>query len=289
MARPSTALKVIECPRDAMQGLHDFIPTLQKVTYIQSLLAVGFDTLDVGSFVSPKAIPQMADTAAVLDALDLSVTQTKLLTIVANTRGAREAVSFAQVDYLGYPFSISETFQRRNTNADIEESLDRLAEIQDLCVAHNKKLVVYLSMGFGNPYGDPWNVQVVAQWVERLAALDLSILQLSDTIGVSTPESIAYLFGQLVPRYPNVEIGAHLHTTPTTWREKVDSAYQNGCRRFDGALRGYGGCPMATDALTGNMPTELLLGYLSEVDDPEIDPLALARSLSIATEIFPPT
>ena len=271
-----------------MQGLHTFIPTHRKVAYIESLLAVGFDTLDVGSFVSPKAIPQMADTAAVLDALDLGRTATKLLAIVANARGARQAVEFAQVDYLGYPFSVSETFQRRNTNAGIEESLGRLAEIQELCAAHGKELVVYVSMGFGNPYGDPWNVQVVAHWVEQLAGMGVSILQLSDTIGVSTPESIAYLFGQLLPVYPAIEIGAHLHTTPSTWREKVDSAFRHGCRRFDGALRGYGGCPMATDALTGNMPTELLVGYLATESALALDEGALAHSLALATEIFPP-
>ncbi len=288
MAIAPASLKVVECPRDAMQGLHRFIPTEHKVAYIQSLLAVGFDTLDVGSFVSAKAIPQMADTAEVLAALDLTATNTKLLTIVANARGAQQAVEFEQVDYLGYPFSISETFQLRNTNADLAESVDRLREIQELCLEHHKELVVYLSMGFGNPYGDPWNVQVVGHWVERLAGMGIRILQLSDTIGVSTPESIRYLFGQLLPHYPNIEIGAHLHTTPSSWREKVVSAYESGCRRFDGALRGYGGCPMAADALTGNMPTELLLGYLSEVDHLDIEQQALQHSLAMSSDIFPP-
>ena len=287
MSGANPPVKVIECPRDAMQGLHDFIPTADKVAYIQSLLAVGFDTLDVGSFVSPKAIPQMADTAEVLAALDLSQTSTRLLTIVANARGARQAVTYEQVDYLGYPFSISETFQLRNTNADLEESVERLGDIQQLCDDHAKQLVVYVSMGFGNPYGDPWNVQVVANWVERLSAMGVKILQLSDTIGVSTPASITYLFEQLIPRYPDIEIGAHLHTTPTSWREKVVSAYASGCRRFDGALKGYGGCPMAADDLTGNMPTELMLRYLQEVETLPIDSAALSRALQKAHEIFP--
>ncbi len=280
-------LKVIECSRDAMQGIHAIIPTAAKVNYIQSLLAVGFDTLDVGSFVSPKAIPQMADTAAVLNALDLSDTNTKLLTIVANRRGAAAAVKFDQVDYLGYPFSVSETFQVRNTNATIAESLGRLEEIQRLSQDNGKELVVYLSMGFGNPYGDPWNVSVVAHWTEELAARGVKIIQLSDTIGVSTPESIVYLFSELIDQYPHIEIGAHLHTTPATWREKVDSAYRAGCRRFDGALRGYGGCPMAADDLTGNMPTEHLIAYLDEVTDTAIDHDALARSLSLLPTVFP--
>ncbi len=270
-----------------MQGRHEFIPTDRKVAYVQQLLAVGFDTLDVGSFVSPKAIPQMADTAEVIAALDLSRTRTKLLTIVANARGAREAVATPQVQYLGYPFSVSETFQIRNTNADLDESVGRLAEIHELCRAHGKELVVYLSMGFGNPYGDPWNVQVVAHWVERLAGMGVRVLQLSDTIGVSTPESIQYLFEQLIPAYPDIEIGAHLHTTPDTWREKVVAAYRAGCRRYDGALRGFGGCPMAADALTGNMPTERLLSYLREVDAPAIDPEALAASLRLLPTVFP--
>ena len=286
MARQDT-LKVIECPRDAMQGIHQFIPTERKVAYIQQLLAVGFDTLDVGSFVSPKAIPQMADTPEVLDQLDLSHTRTKLLTIVANKRGAESAVQYPQVDYLGYPFSVSETFQLRNTNATIEESLDRLTDIQDLCTAHQKDLVVYLSMGFGNPYGDPWNVQVVAHWAEQLAKRGVFILQLSDTIGVSTPNSIEYLFTQLIPRYPEIEFGAHLHTTPHTWREKMAAAYESGCRRFDGALRGYGGCPMAADALTGNMPTENVLSYLEEQGPLPIDQKALQSAMALLPSVFP--
>jgi len=285
---PSEAqIKLIECPRDAMQGIHEFIPTEVKVRYIQQLLAVGFDTLDVGSFVSPKAIPQMADTAQVLEQLDLSNTKTKLLTIVANMRGAKAAVEFDQVNYLGYPFSVSETFQLRNTNATISESLERLEDIQKIALDHGKKLVVYLSMGFGNPYGDAWNVRVVADWVEKLAERGMNILQLSDTIGVSTPESISYLFGKLIPKYPEVEIGAHLHTTPTTWREKVASAYESGCVRFDGALKGYGGCPMAADDLTGNMPTENIISYLDEVASAGVDHDALKKALAMSSSVFP--
>jgi len=280
-------IKLIDCPRDAMQGIHEFIPTEVKVRYIQQLLAVGFDTLDVGSFVSPKAIPQMADTASVLEQLDLSKTNTKLLTIVANMRGAKSAVTFDQVDYLGYPFSISETFQLRNTNATITESLERLEDIQKVTLDHGKELVVYLSMGFGNPYGDPWNVRVVAEWVEKLAERGMNILQLSDTIGVSSPDSISYLFSDLIPKYPEVEIGAHLHTTPSTWREKVASAYESGCRRFDGALKGYGGCPMAADDLTGNMPTENLIKYLDEVGSSGVVHEALAKALSMSSSVFP--
>ena len=280
-------VKLIDCPRDAMQGIHAFIPTEVKVAYIQKLLDVGFHTLDVGSFVSPKAIPQMADTAEVLHRLDLSHTSTKLLTIVANMRGARSAVGFEQVDYLGYPFSVSETFQIRNTNATIAESLDRLEDIQQIATDHGKELVVYLSMGFGNPYGDPWNVRVVAEWVAKLATRGIRIMQLSDTIGVSSPESITYLFSELIPQYPGVEIGAHLHTTPTTWRETVEAAWTSGCRRFDGAIRGYGGCPMAADDLTGNMPTENIISYLDEVADSGIDHVALAAAIAQSSQVFP--
>lgn len=254
-------VKIIECPRDAMQGLHDFVPTPLKIKYINQLLKVGFDTIDFGSFVSPKAIPQMRDTAEVLEALDIENSHSKLLAIIANERGARDAVMFEKITYLGYPFSISETFQLRNTNATIEESLERVAEIQNLCLAHQKKLVVYISMGFGNPYGDQWSVEICQKWVDRLAAMDIKILALSDTIGVATPESIAYLFKHLIPPYPDVEFGAHLHTQKHNWEEKIHAAYQSGCRRFDGALKGYGGCPMAKDELTGNMPTENIVDY----------------------------
>jgi hydroxymethylglutaryl-CoA lyase len=259
--KSNTPIKIIECPRDAMQGRHDFIPTEAKAAYMQKLLACGFDTLDFGSFVSPKAIPQMRDTAEVLAQLDLSETQTKLLAIVANRRGAEAALSHPEIDFLGYPFSVSETFQLRNTNATLAESLDRVKQIQELTVKAGKEMVLYLSMGFGNPYGDPWNVEVVEQWLSRLAELDIRIFQLSDTIGVGAPASISYLFSNLIPRYPDLEIGAHLHTTPSTWKEKVVAAAEAGCVRYDGAIRGFGGCPMAKDDLTGNMATENLFSH----------------------------
>lgn len=273
-----------------MQGIKTFIPTALKVSYLNVLLRVGFDTLDFGSFVSPKAIPQMADTAEVLEQLHLEGTETKLLAIVANVRGAIDACAFPQITYLGYPFSISETFQLRNTNATIEESLGRVDAIQEICATFNKKLVIYISMGFGNPYGDPWNVEIAQQWVDRLADMDIRIMSLSDTIGVSNPENIAYLFKNLIPPYPDVEFGAHLHTTPSTWREKVDAAYQNGCRRFDGALKGFGGCPMAKDELTGNMPTEKLLAYLEEQHtNPRLNREALRKADALTTEVFGPS
>lgn len=257
-------MKLIECPRDAMQGIHEFIPTEKKVAYINSLLKVGFDTIDFGSFVSPKAIPQLRDTAQVLDQLDLSDSKSKLLAIIANVRGAQDAVEFDEISYLGFPFSISETFQQRNTNASIAESLTRVEEIQDLCVRNNKELVVYISMAFGNPYGDEWSSDVAIAWTKRLAGLGIKIIALSDTIGVSNPENISFLFSRLVPEFPRIEIGAHLHTTPDTWEEKVHAAYSNGCKRFDSAIKGFGGCPMATDKLTGNMPTEKLLSYFTK-------------------------
>jgi hydroxymethylglutaryl-CoA lyase len=280
-------IKVIECPRDAMQGMKEFIPTNKKVAYLNSLLRVGFDTLDFGSFVSPKAIPQMKDTPEVLAQLDLSNTNTQLLAIVANTRGAASAAEFGPIAYLGYPFSISETFQQRNTNASIVESLQRVAEIQEICLQKGKKLVLYLSMGFGNPYGDPWNVDIVCAWVDKLVALDIDIFQLSDTIGVAGPDSISYLFSHLIPAYPNVEIGGHFHTLPHTWREKIEAAYNSGCRRFDGALKGYGGCPMAKDDLTGNMPTEKMIALLHEKESLNLDFHALDRAMAMAETIFP--
>lgn len=257
-------VKIVECPRDAMQGLHDFIDTDIKANYINQLLKVGFDTIDFGSFVSPKAIPQMRDTADVLAKLDLSSTNSKLLAIVANQRGATDACKFEEINYLGFPFSISETFQQRNTNSSIEESLIRVADIQNLCVKHNKKMVVYISMAFGNPYGDEWNSNIVIEWTNKLAAMGIEIIALSDTIGVSNPENISYLFGNIIPEFNNIEIGAHLHTTPTTWQEKIEAAYNNGCKRFDGAIKGFGGCPMAKDDLTGNMPTENMLEYFNQ-------------------------
>ena len=281
-------MKIIECPRDAMQGIKPFIPTELKIKYINQLLKVGFDTLDFGSFVSPKAIPQMRDTAAVLQGLDLNTTSSKLLAIVANQRGANDAVQFEEIRYLGYPFSISETFQVRNTNATIQESVERVKTIQDTCLKHNKELVVYISMGFGNPYGDPWNVEIVQKWVDQLVAMDIKILQLSDTIGVANPENIAYLFSNLLPNYSGVEIGAHLHTTPNSWKEKVETAYKNGCTRFDGAIRGYGGCPMAKDDLTGNMPTENMIFYFQDEQvDTGVNIDAFREAMLIASEVFP--
>jgi len=282
----SKGVKIIECPRDAMQGIKDFIPTEKKVKYIQSLLKVGFDTIDFGSFVSPKAIPQMKDTAEVLSQLDLSKTKSKLLAIIANTRGAEDASVHREIDYLGYPFSISENFQMRNTHKTIAQSVVTLSEILEIANKTNKEVVVYISMGFGNPYGDPWNVDVVGEWTERLAKMGVKILSLSDTVGTSDPEIIDYLFSNLIPSYPNIEFGAHLHTTPTTWHEKVDAAYKAGCRRFDGAIQGFGGCPMAKDELTGNMPTEKLLTYLDSNNNNDLDAMNFELSYNEATGIF---
>jgi hydroxymethylglutaryl-CoA lyase len=258
-------VKIIECPRDAMQGIKShFIPTEAKAQYINALLKVGFDTIDFGSFVSPKAIPQMQDTAKVLSKLDLSKTNSKLLAIVANVRGAVDASKFNEINYLGYPFSISENFQMRNTGKTIAESIVVLDEILNISIKTNKEVVAYLSMGFGNPYGNPWNVEIVADWTAQLSNMGVKILSLSDTIGSSTPEIINYLFSNLIPLYPSIEFGAHLHTTPTSWFEKVNAAYIAGCNRFDGAIKGFGGCPMAKDELTGNMPTEKLLSYFNQ-------------------------
>lgn len=254
-------MKLIECPRDAMQGLKTFIPTETKIAYINTLLQVGFDTIDFGSFVSAKAIPQMSDTAEVLANLDLSTTSSKLLAIIANVRGGEEAAQHRAISYLGFPLSVSETFQQRNTNKSIAEAMQQLAQIQEICQQQNKTLVTYISMGFGNPYNDPWNAETVIGFVEELNKLGVKIISLSDTIGVSDKENITYLFGNLVPAFTHIEFGAHLHTTPATWHEKVDAAYKAGCRRFDGALRGFGGCPMAKDELVGNMATENLVSY----------------------------
>jgi len=257
-------VKIIECPRDAMQGIKShFISTDAKARYINSLLKVGFDTIDFGSFVSPKAIPQMRDTAAVLSKLDLSQTQSKLLAIIANTRGANDATQFEEINYLGYPFSISENFQMRNTHKTIQQSIKELEEILSIATRKNKEVVTYLSMGFGNPYGDPWNINIVGEWTEKLSNMGVNIISLSDTIGSSKPDVIKYLFSNLISNYPKIEFGAHLHTTPNSWHEKVDAAFNAGCKRFDGAIKGYGGCPMAKDELTGNMPTEKLISYFT--------------------------
>lgn len=282
----SKEVKIIECPRDAMQGIKVFIPTEQKVQYIQSLLRVGFDTIDFGSFVSPKAIPQMVDTAEVLSKLDLSKTTSKLLAIIANTRGAHDACGHKEIDYLGYPFSISENFQMRNTHKTIAQSVDTLSEILEVSNKANKEVVVYISMGFGNPYGDPWNVDIVGEWTEKLANRGVKILSLSDTVGTSNPESIEYLFSNLIPEYPHIEFGAHLHTTPSTWFEKVDAAYKAGCYRFDGAIQGFGGCPMAKDELTGNMPTEKLLSYFTSKNKNNLNALSFESAYNEASKIF---
>lgn len=281
------AISFVECPRDAMQGWKNFIPTAKKVQYLNALLKVGFDTLDFGSFVSPKAIPQMADTKEVLAQLDLSDTQTKLLAIVANTRGAEEAVSFSTIDYLGFPFSISPTFQQRNTNSSIEESLQRVEEIQNLCVRHNKQLVIYLSMGFGNPYGDEYNESILLKWADEMVKRNIQILSLADTVGVATPEQITHALQTLIPQYPQATIGVHLHSTAQNWEDKLAAAYEAGCTRFDGALKGIGGCPMAKDDLVGNMTTEWMLDYFEKNGNPlPINKDALQHSLLLANEIF---
>ncbi|TXG38910.1 hydroxymethylglutaryl-CoA lyase [Seonamhaeicola maritimus] len=279
-------IKIIECPRDAMQGIKQFIPTEQKVQYIQALLRVGFDTIDFGSFVSPKAIPQMVDTAKVLSQLDLSSTASKLLAIVANVRGAQNACLHPEINYLGYPFSISENFQMRNTHKTITQSVDILNDILELADKSNKELVVYISMGFGNPYGDPWNVDIVSEWTERFNKMGVQILSLSDTIGSSTPQSIFHLYSNLIPQYSHIEFGAHLHTTPSKWFEKVDAAFNAGCHRFDGAVQGFGGCPMAKDELTGNMPTEKLLSYFTSKQLNSLNALSFESAFNEASKIF---
>ena len=256
--------KIVECPRDAMQGIQSFIPTAEKVKYLQFLLQVGFHSLDFGSFVSHRAVPQMRDTAIVLDQLDLSDTKTKLLAIVANLRGAETALNFEQIEYIGFPFSISENFQMRNTHKTISESLNSLQQIKELTDKSNKTLVLYLSMGFGNPYGDPWSVEVVSQWVERLAQMEIEIISLSDTVGQAASEDISFLYSTLIPAFSSIEFGAHFHTHPNKGYEKLKAAFDAGCRRFDGAIYGFGGCPMASDALVGNMPTEKVITFLNE-------------------------
>ncbi len=282
------SIKLVECPRDAMQGIQQFIPTDQKVSYLQSLLKVGFDTLDFGSYVSAPAIPQLRDTDEVLDRLDLSETKTKLLAIIANKQGAEMAAKRKAISYLGYPFSVSEVFQKRNTNKTIAESISLVKDLLEICDANQKELVVYISMGFGNPYDEPWSVEIVEKYCEQLIAMGVKILSLSDTIGTSNPSSIDYLFSKLITAFPNIEFGAHLHTTPDTWHEKVSAAYHAGCRRFDGAIKGFGGCPMATDDLTGNMPTEKLLTFVQENKlKHDLDLLAFESSYNEALKTFP--
>lgn len=288
MTSSPKTLKLIECPRDAMQGIHQFIPTSQKIDYINSLLKVGFDTIDFGSFVSPKSVPQMRDTVEVLRGLDLGSTQSRLLAIVANKRGGEEAAAHEEISYLGYPFSVSEVFQKRNTNKTIAESEMLVEELMEICQRSGKELVVYISMGFGNPYGEEWNVDIVEDWCGRLAEKGVKILSLSDTIGTSTSESIEYLFSKLIPALPQVEFGAHLHTRPDSWRQKVKTAYENGCRRFDGAIKGYGGCPMAADELVGNMPMEKLLSFAQEQKAAgNLNLLAFESAYNRALQTFP--
>ena len=280
-------LKLVECPRDAMQGWPHFIPTQKKIEYINALLKVGFNTIDFGSFVSPKAIPQMADTGEVIRNLELGIGKTKLLAIIANERGAQDAVVFDEITYLGFPFSVSETFQKRNTNSTIAESLSRVEEIQNLCIKNKKELVVYISMGFGNPYGDVYNETIVFDWVNKLVAMDIKIISLADTVGLATKQNVYQITKYLVDLLPQTEIGVHLHSTPASWKEKVDAALQAGCKRFDGALKGIGGCPMADDELVGNMDTELMIPYFEEKNLlNNLNKDALQKCSMLASEIF---
>jgi hydroxymethylglutaryl-CoA lyase len=281
-------MKIIECPRDAMQGLEVFIPTDAKVRYLNQLMKVGFDTIDFGSFVSPKVIPQMRDTPEVLSKLNISESKSKLLAIVANTRGAFDACKFEAVSYLGFPLSLSETFQQRNTNKTIGEALNVLEEIKNECIKFNKQLVTYISMGFGNPYDDPYDPELVLGFVDVLKTLGSDVISIADTIGVSTAETVAILFTLVTKQYPGLEIGAHLHSTPYDATEKIRAAYKSGCKRFDGAILGFGGCPMAKDELVGNLATEKILDYLqSEGEKPNINPIEFAKALQLAGEIFP--
>jgi hydroxymethylglutaryl-CoA lyase len=282
-----TKISLIECPRDAMQGWKHFIPTEQKIKYINALLKVGFDTIDFGSFVSPKAIPQMVDTKQVIDGLVMTNNKTKLLAIVANTRGAQEAVVFDAITYIGFPFSISPTFQIRNTNSSLEESLIRVEEIQELCLKNKKQLVIYLSMGFGNPYGDAYNEDILLKWINEMVSREIRIVSLADTIGIATAEQISAALKNVIPKHPETVMGVHLHTTAVDWKAKLKAAVDAGCKRYDGALKGIGGCPFAQDDLVGNMDTELMISYFAEQNlIKEIDPIALQESLLIASEIF---
>lgn len=280
-------IHLVECPRDAMQGWKHIIPTEKKVEYLNALLKVGFDTIDFGSFVSARAIPQMADTKKVIGQLSLNESPSKLLAIVANTRGAEEAVGFNEISYLGYPFSVSETFQLRNTNSTIEQSLERVKTIQNLCVKHDKTLVIYISMGFGNPYGDEYTEQIVMEWIEKLVSLGIKIISVADTVGIARPNQVSSLLTKLIPSYPGISIGVHLHSTPVNWREKTEAALQAGCLRFDGALKGIGGCPMANDDLVGNMDTSLMIPYFEKKEIlMGINTKALQEAMVIADEIF---
>jgi Isopropylmalate/homocitrate/citramalate synthases len=280
-------IHIVECPRDAMQGWKHFIPTNKKIEYINALLEVGFDTIDFGSFVSPKAIPQMADTKEVISNLQMSNSRSKLLAIVANVRGAEDAVVFDEITYLGFPFSISETFQKRNTNSTIGQSLTTVERIRDLCKKNKKEPVIYISMGFGNPYGDAYSEEIVMKWVDKLTGLDINIISMADTIGLAQPAQVSSILNKLIPKYTEVEFGVHLHSTPVKWKQKIDAALNAGCRRFDGALKGIGGCPMADDELVGNMNSELMIAHFKEKDIlPGINKEALQKALLLANEIF---
>jgi hydroxymethylglutaryl-CoA lyase len=282
-----SSCQLIECPRDAMQGWKHFIPTTQKIEYINSLLAIGFDTIDFGSFVSPKAIPQMADTKEVVKKLKVQSSKSKLLAIVANLRGAEEAIEYDEIRYLGFPFSISPTFQLRNTNSTIEQSVQRVEEIQEVCIKNKRQLVIYLSMGFGNPYGDPYNEEILLKWADEMVGKNIGVISLADTVGLATPSQISAALNTLIPQYPQATIGVHLHSTPANWQLKLEAAVHAGCKRFDGALKGIGGCPMAQDDLVGNMNTELMISYLEEkalING--LNKEALQHSLELATRIF---
>jgi len=285
MSTPKISL--VECPRDAMQGWAHFIPTADKVRYLNQLLRVGFDVLDFGSFVSAKAIPQLADTKEVIPQLELDGSRTKLLAIIANTRGAEEAVQYDEISYLGFPFSISETFQMRNTNKTIAQSLSQVEEMQRLCLQHGKELVIYISMGFGNPYGDDYNAAIAIDWVGKLAAMGIKTIAMSDTVGVSRPDNIAPIFSNLIPAFPDVHIGAHFHSHPAKWEEKIQTAYDNGCLRFDSSISGIGGCPMAEDELVGNIATENLLYWCDKKGiDTGLDMEAFGIAMQTAGQLF---
>jgi hydroxymethylglutaryl-CoA lyase len=280
-------LTIVECPRDAMQGWAHFIPTEKKITYLNQLLKVGFDVLDFGSFVSPKAIPQLADTHEVVRKLDLSNTKTKLLAIIANTRGAQDAVQYDEISYLGFPFSISETFQLRNANKTILESLKQVEEIQQLCITHSKKLVIYISMGFGNPYGDDYSAETAIHWFKKLNEMGIDIIAMADTVGVAKPDTINYIYKHLIPEFPGVDIGAHFHSTAETWEEKIDAAYKNGCLRYDSSIKGIGGCPMAEDELVGNIATENMLQWAKKNNIPlGLNEDEFFKSMIMANEVF---
>ena len=280
-------IKIIECPRDAMQGIKRWIPSDEKLSYLQSILSVGFDVVDFGSFVSSRVVPQMKDTDYIINNLDTTNTNSKLLAIVANYRGAVAACNYSTISYIGYPFSISEIFQMRNTNKTMAESFDDLKKIKSIIEAKNKKLVVYLSMGFGNPYGEPWNLEIIEKWIQSLNSIGVETISISDTIGTAKKSDINKIYSFLIPRYSKIEFGAHFHAKPNEWYEKVNEAYNNGCRRFDGAIMGFGGCPMAKDDLTGNVPTEKLLSFFNSIkENTSINSLHFESCYNNALKLF---